>query len=30
MGNIAEIHSAECIVRTLGDACLLTFEQGKK
>jgi len=20
----------ECIARTLGDACLLTFEQGKK
>ena len=30
VANIAEIHSAECIVRTLGDACLLTFEQGKK
>jgi len=30
VANIAEIHSAECIVRTLGDACLLSFEQGKK
>ena len=30
VANISEIHSAECIARTLGDACLLTFEQGKK